>query len=199
MRPRIACLGVGLRVSAATLLLGGALGVGPAARADEATRVQFGSDVYTAGCPVTVAENVPGDLMAAGCNVSINGDIGEDVIVAGGMVNLTGKVHDAVRVAGGTVNVSGTIGGHLIGAGGTIHLLPGSSVLGEVVLTGGELTVDGTVVGPLRLQSGKARINGTVEGDVSVRATTLEVGEHAVLKKGASYETSEDAKVAAAA
>ena len=128
-----------------------------------------------------IAGIVTGDLVTAGERVIITGAVNEDVLAAGESIQLTGVVGGDARVAGSDVLVLGTISGDLAAAGSRIYGAPGSSIGGDVVLLGGDITLEGVINGNVRIFGGRVAINGSVSGTVEVAAGKLALGEYAAV------------------
>ncbi len=126
-------------------------------------------DLYLAGGTVTVNAPVLGDLVAAGGTINVNDTIKQDVLAAGGNLFLNGYMGDDVRCAGGSIRITENVAGDLIVAGGTVEVARGTVIGGNLLVTGGQVTVDGDVDGLVRSAAGKFTLNGTAKGDVDCR------------------------------
>ena len=126
-------------------------------------------DLYVAGGTVTINAPIEGDLVLTGGTVTVNDTVTQDILVAGGNIILNGYVGDDIRCAGGSVNVSGPVTGDLIAAGGTINISKEVVITGGLLLTGGEVTLDGTVEGPVKTASGTFALNGVIHNDLECR------------------------------
>lgn len=121
------------------------------------------SDTYVAGGNVTVTGDIDGDLVVAGGQVTIEGNVSGDLLLAGGTVNILGNVGDDVRAIGGNVTLSGPVGDDLVLAGGSVNTLSGVTVGGEVLLAGGQVTMNGEF-NSARVGAGRLILLGNVGG-----------------------------------
>jgi cytoskeletal protein CcmA (bactofilin family) len=126
-------------------------------------------DLYVAAGMVVVQAPVHGDLVTAGGTVMVQDTVTQDLLIAGGDVTVSGFVGDDVRCAAGTVTLSGTVAGDVIVTGGRVVLAKTALVLGNLVSSGGEVTIDGTVRGNIDDASGTFTLNGVGERNVTCR------------------------------
>ncbi|MFC4872467.1 hypothetical protein [Negadavirga shengliensis] len=130
-------------------------------------------DLYIAGGTVTINAPVEGDLIVAGGTITVSDSIAQDILAAGGTIVVDGFVGDDIRCAGGTVVFSGEILGDLIVAGGNVHLEKMAVINGNLVVTGGEITVDGRIKGDIKSAGGAFTLNGRVENNLEARGGKL--------------------------
>lgn len=152
-------------------------------------------NLYVAGGEVVVSADVAGDVVSAGGDVFFSGNILDDIVVAGGDLHLAGSVRGDVRAAAGRVSLSGQVGGDVLVTGGQLRLLPGATVGGNLVVAGGEVTIECSVQGDVRGAGGNILINGEVAGPVRVRARSLVIGEQARLGGELAYWAPEEAVI----
>jgi cytoskeletal protein CcmA (bactofilin family) len=160
-------LALGISVGAAAdQALGGKLRAGGTVTVPASETVH--SDLYIAGGTIQVDGNVEGDLLVAGGTVNVNGKINGSIMAAGGNLTVNGATGGSIRAAGGTITVGGSAGRDVVAAGGQLNLSPASHVTGDVVFTGGQLTLDGTVQGNVLGSTSTYTKNGTVAGTENV-------------------------------
>jgi len=153
-------------------------------------------DALIAGGDVSVFGETAGDLIVAGGNVIASGGVGGDALIAGGDVTVLGSVRDDLRIAGGNVQISNVVGGDVVAFGGVVHLVSGATVSQDVVIFGGQTTIDGTVSGSLTVYGGELKINGTVLGTLDAYVSEgLYIGNSANIR-GGTYESAKEAKIA---
>ncbi len=128
-----------------------------------------------------IAGTIGGDLVTAGEQIIVTGTVNEDALIVGQKVQLTGVVKGDARVASGDVLVLGTIGGDLVAAGGKVYAAPNSSVGGDIILVGGDTTLEGAANGRVRISGGEVFINGPIIGSLDVESGRLTLGERAVI------------------
>lgn len=153
-------------------------------------------DVLSAGGDVSILGETAGNLMVAGGNVIVSGGVGGDALIIGGDVTVLGFVRDDLRIAGGNVQVSNAVGGDIVAAGGVVHLVSGATVSRDVVVFGGQTTIDGTINGDVTVYGGELRINGTILGTLDVKVSdSLVIGKDAVIN-GGTYKSAKEAQIA---
>lgn len=127
-------------------------------------------NLYVGSGDVNISGNLNGDLLAAGGKIVVSGNNSKDVFLAGGSVSVLGSVKEDLRMFGGDLIVGKSVGGDLIMVGGNLHLLPESSVSGEMMAVGGSIKIDGTVIKDLTIAGGEITINGKIGGNVRVKS-----------------------------
>jgi cytoskeletal protein CcmA (bactofilin family) len=125
-------------------------------------------DLYVFAGTATINGTVKGDLIAAAGQVSINGTVDGDVLAAGGSLTIAGTVTGDVRVAGGQVTISGNVAQDVVAAGGQLSVLSGSKVGEDLLMSAGDVAVDGAVAGNVLGTAGSYRRNGSVGGTEQV-------------------------------
>jgi hypothetical protein len=137
-------------------------------------------NVYAAGNNLTINAPIHADLVTAGGTININDTIDNDILLAGGTVIFNGYVGGDVRCAGGTLNIKKDIKGDLVITGGTVTIDKDVSIGGNILVSGGELTLNGTAKGSIRGMIGKFTLNGTVDknlncqgGDILINGTII--------------------------
>lgn len=172
----------------------GACGPPPADAGGEAGReVRLSGDLIAARGELTVDANVPGDVIVAGGSIAFSGSADGDYLGAGGQQTIAGTVGGDVRAAGGQVELGATVIRNVTLAGGQVELQPGSNVGRNAYITGGSLQAAGRVEGALTMSGGEVTIDGTVGGDVIVRAGTLRIGPGARIGGDLRYRVPEGA------
>lgn len=160
-------LAIGISVGAAAdQALGGKLRAGGTVTVPASETVH--SDLYVAGGTVRMDGKVEGDLLVAGGTVDVDGTVTGSIFAAGGTLTVNGTTGGSIRAAGGTINVGGAAGRDVVAAGGQLSLSPASRVTGDVVFTGGQLTLDGNVDGNVLGSASTYTKNGTVKGTDNV-------------------------------
>jgi cytoskeletal protein CcmA (bactofilin family) len=137
--------------------------------------VPLSDDIYIVGGQVKIDSNVSGDVIIAAGEIDINGNISEDILAVGGQILINGNVQDDVRIAGGEVTVQGEIGDDFIIAGGIVNILADSNIGGDLIITGGEVQIDGTVAGNLKANGGRIILNGTINQTVQISGSIIEI------------------------
>jgi cytoskeletal protein CcmA (bactofilin family) len=156
-------------------------------------------DLYAAGGTITVGGSVEGDLVAAGGDITVTGRIAQDVIVAGGAINISGGAGDDLRAAGGKIQIAGKVGDDAILAGGLVYFVAGSSVMGDVIASGGRVIIDADVAGRVKIMARDVTINGQVSGDVDIAADRIVIGERTVISGNLTYKSRKEAEIKAGA
>jgi cytoskeletal protein CcmA (bactofilin family) len=130
--------------------------------ADDETRT---GDHYIGAKKVSLLGTLEGDLVATGQTIEVHGTVTGDLVAAGSILSVSGHIGDSTRLAGSQVSVSGTIEGDLVIFASVISISPGTRVSGDVVVFGGEITVDGDVAGTVRANGAEVLFNGSAGGD----------------------------------
>lgn len=149
--------------------------------------VQYGSnivinkpvyeDIYVVGGNVTINAPVFGDLVIAGGTIVINDTITNDILLAGGTAIFNGIVGDDIRCIGGNLHIAKNVGGDVVIGGGTVTLDKGISI-GTLLISGGNVTVNGNVRDGIRGRFGELVINGNVFSNVDCRGGSITINGH---------------------
>ncbi|HEX2026759.1 MAG TPA: hypothetical protein VHF25_02035 [Nitriliruptorales bacterium] len=127
-------------------------------------------DLYASAGRVEVAGRVRGDVVASGGEVEIRGTVTGDLLAAAGRVTITGDVRGDIRAAGGRVSLSGATGEDVVVTGGQITVADSGRIGGDLVFSGGRVTMDGRVAGSVLGSAGRYDRGGSVGGDEEVMA-----------------------------
>jgi cytoskeletal protein CcmA (bactofilin family) len=130
-------------------------------------------DQYLTGSDITINAPVYGDLIVAGGTITLNDTVTQDLVAAGGTLSINGLVRDDVRCAGGTIRISKNVDGDLVATGSNITIDKGVSILGNLYIAGGEVTVNGDVAGSIKSASGVITLNGKTGKDLDCRGGKL--------------------------
>jgi hypothetical protein len=143
-------------------LLGGKLRTGDnvTVPADE----KWDGDLYLLGGRVTVAGFVDGDLTVLGGQVDVTGTVTGDVLAAGGSVSIGGIVRGAARRAGGLDTVGGRVHDDVAATGGQVTIPSSGEIRGDLIVSGGQVTMSGSVRGSVEGGAGQYTSGGTVRG-----------------------------------
>lgn len=155
----------------------------------EGRMMRNGDDVVMAGGSpfVRATDSVPGDAILFGGESSFEGTAGGDYLGAGGSQKIGGHVRGSVRSAGGEIHVMGTVDRNATVAGGNVTLDSAGVIGGNAYLTGGNVSVEGSVKGSLLASGGNVTINGPVGRDVEVTSGGLTLGPRAQIAGGLRY------------
>lgn len=157
------------------------------------------TDLYLFGKSIEVGAPVTNDLVAAGGDIILDSSVSGSILAAGGNVRVKGDSRGSVRIAGGNIIIDGNVGRDLVTAGGSVIITKSSTVAGDLIVAGGEVTLDGNVNGKVLVQSGKARINGSVNKSVEGNLGKLTIGPDAVIKGDVRYSSPEKATISSGA
>ena len=158
------------------------------------------TNTYIGAGEVTLSGTLRGDVTIAGGKVILNSPISGDALVAGGSIDVLGRIQGDVRAVGGQVTIAAPVAGDLVVAAGKVHVLSGSTISGDLMVFGGDVTLDGAVNGNVRIYAGTVTINSLVGGEVAIKAgKSVSFGEHAVMGGVLAYTAPEEATVHAAA
>ncbi len=156
----------------------------------------IGDDMFASGNTVTVSGDIEGDLIVAGGRIDVSGKVKEDLMGAGGILNIGGQIGDDVRAAGGMITVNGTVGDDLVVAGGTVTVAKGAIINGDLVITGGQLNIEGDVNGKLIASGGQIKISGKIGKDAEIgNVDSLNILSTAEINGDLSYSSTEKASI----
>lgn len=129
-------------------------------------------NVYVSGGTVTIDAPVYGDLVIAGGTVIINDSVQNDILLAAGDVTFSGYAGGDIRCAGGKIRISANVNGDVVVAGGEMTLDKGV-IIGNLLVTGGDIRIDGDVHGSVRGMFSNLFLNGNVTKDIDCRGGTV--------------------------
>lgn len=150
-------------------------------------------NLYVGSSNAVIAGDVSGDAVVAGGSVLITGTVAEDVLAAGGTINILGAVNEDLRAAGGQITIGGIVGGDGLIGGGQVHLVSGSRINGDLIITGGRVVIDGEVRGVLKIFGGEVNLNNAITSNVEVSAGELTLGEGATIGGNILYRGEKEA------
>ncbi len=166
---------------------------------DAAAGGAFGSDRFTAGPTVRIAQPVTGDLFAAGASVDIEAPVTGDALAAGGNVRIAAPLGESLYAAGGQLRVDAPIARSARVAGGQVEIGPKSRIAGNLTVAGGEVELRGTVGGHVLAAAGELLIDGEIAGDVTATAGEVALGPNARIGGRLRYASREAIRRDAAA
>jgi hypothetical protein len=161
-------------------------------------------NIYAAVNTMTVNAPIHGDLVIVGGTININDTVFNDIMLAGGTVIFNGYAGDDIRCAGGTLNVKKDIKGDLVITGGTVIIDKNVTIGGNLLVSGGDVQMNGTVKGSVRgaiadfemngiieknldCRGGDLKINGTVKGQSALSAPDIVIGDNAAFLGDVRY------------
>lgn len=139
------------------------------------------------------------DVLWAGSNMRLNGTaVGNDVIGCGQNLSVSNTtVPGSIRLAGQIVSIRDVNVGHSVTLAGQDIVFTGGSAQ-AVACVGQTVLYDGTA-NSLYAAAQDVTIDGVVNGDVYVSASTLRIGEHAVINGTVSATLGKDPDVSTTA
>lgn len=156
-------------------------------------------DLYLFGSTIEINAPVRDDVVSAGRDIAIDNNVSGNINAAGSTVRVKGDTGGSVRTAGGNVVIDGRTGHDLVIAGGTIVVTKTSVVNGDLIVAGGDVTIDGNVNGKVMVQGGQVKINGMVNKNVEGNIGKLTIGPNAVIGGDLHYSSPEKAEVSSGA
>ncbi|MCR4263644.1 MAG: polymer-forming cytoskeletal protein [Candidatus Roizmanbacteria bacterium] len=175
----------------------------PALQSDELVTVGENEivtgDFFGAGERVEIYGTVNGDVYVAGGQIIIDGTVNGDVLAAGGNITISGTVTQDVRVAGGNLRIDAIIGKNLTAAGGTITIDDETQLPGNVVVGGGDVSINAPVRGNVVGGAGMLTINNEVGGSVTAGVGNLRLTPPAAVTGDVMYWSESDAAIDPAA
>jgi hypothetical protein len=148
---------------------------------EEGSTLRTGSDLFSFGSKVRLAEPASGDVIAAGEWVEIGQSVNGDAIVAGRHLTLKGPFASDLYAVGEQVDVDGAVGGSLRAAGQTVRVGPQAELGAGVSIAAGDAELAGTFEDYLQVAAGTTRLDANVAGDVEVAGRSLDVGPSTVV------------------
>lgn len=133
------------------------------------------SDVYAFTAQTRIRGTIEGDLALFTSTIDLPGRVTGDINVFAQTVEIEGEVGDDVRAFMERFVLSGRIGGNALITGGRIDLKPSSVIDGSVMLSAGEVNMEGHVGGAVRLTGAAVTLAGSFAGDVRVECDELTV------------------------
>ncbi len=158
-----------------------------------AADIRSNNDLYIFNKSIQVETPVTNDLVAAGGDIVVDNNVSGNIMAAGGNLRINGNTEGSVRVAGGNIVIEGNIGRDLVIAGGSVNITETATIGGDLLFTGGELTMEGTVNGKAMINGGQARIEGTVNKQVEGSLGKLALGSQSVIGGDLRYSSPEKA------
>jgi len=155
--------------------------------------------LFTAGNTIEIDGVVKGDVYCAGKTITIKGSVGGDVLCAGQTVMLSGSVTGSIRTAGQIITMDGSVGRNVNAFGQTVTQGKESGVMGDMIVGGETVLLNGSVGQSLAAGATTATINGAIGGDVQMMASMLDVGGTAKVRGTLTYESEKDARIATGA
>jgi cytoskeletal protein CcmA (bactofilin family) len=176
---------------AAEVRRGEAVTVGPDEVIDE--------DLYAFGGTVVIQGTVRGDVITTARNVDLSGTVEGDVLAMAGEIRVPGQVRGSIRAAAGTLSITGQVDEDTLLAGGQVRLEPGARVGRDVLLAGGEASVQAQVGGELWAAAQTLTVGSSVGSDVRAEVETLRLTDAAQLGGKLSYRSQREAEIASGA
>jgi len=152
-------------------------------------------DLYLAGGTLTVEAPIKGDLVVAGGSILLNSDIEDSLFVAGGTITVRSNVGRHVRIGGGTITISGRIGGDLLIGGGTVAITKEAVIDGDLLVSSGDVSFNGTVKGKTNISAGNINLNGQLSSVKTISNHGLTIGSAAVINGDLNYRAVTEAKI----
>jgi cytoskeletal protein CcmA (bactofilin family) len=153
------------------------------------------SDLYLFGGTIVVDAPVANDIVAAGGDIDLNDSISGSILAAGGTLRFKGSSQGSARIAGGTVLVEGDIARDLIVAGGSVIIAKSAAIGGDLIVTGGNISIDGQIRGKTIINSGEVAINGDIGKQVEANVGKLSLGENARIGSDLKYSSPRQAEI----
>lgn len=125
-------------------------------------------DVFIGADNVLVEGDVTGDLFAVGGNIRINGTVGGSLFAAGQTISVNGEVQGSTYLAGSAANLGGSsqVGRNVYFAGYSMEAQPGSQVQRDLLTTGYQALIAGSVERNVLATVAALEISGAIGGNV---------------------------------
>ncbi len=150
--------------------------------------------VFLTGQVINVDGTVEGDVICGGQDIEITGTVNGDIICAGQTISISGTVKGNIRTVGQSVRLNGMVDRNISLIGQNITTSSGSAVMGEAILGGQNIQLDGSIAKKLSGGVETARINGMVS-EIDLHTESLTLGSTAVVEKNLTYTSNANAKI----
>jgi len=154
---------------------------------------------YLFGEKITTDAQIIGDLITAGGTLTLRGTTTGSINTAGGTIIIDANVGNSIRVAGGDIKISGRVDKDIVAAGGTVFIEKNASVGGDIIFTGGTLTVEGPVRGNIIANGGSIILKSKIDGNIDGEMGTLQIQEGSEIGGNLTYTSSQKALISDAA
>jgi cytoskeletal protein CcmA (bactofilin family) len=172
-------------------------------RSDDEVKVEGSYDtlVMAAGDEVTLSLTSTDDVAAAGGDVMAQNATLDHAFLAGGDISFADSTAHDLFAAGGEIDlVSGQVADDVVAAGGRIKIARDARVDGDVVVSGGNVRLEGPIGGEVRAAGGTIYLSGPVVGDVYLDGGSITIGpdariQGALTHRGRHVEISPQAQI----
>ncbi len=134
-------------------------------------------DLFLFGGDIVVDGVVTGDLVAVGDNVVISGTVGGDVYAGGGEVTISGELGKSLFATGGRIKISGVVERNVYIGGGMVLFCSDVLVMGDLLVGGGQLDLDGWVGDYLLEVGGNIDVQAEVGDDLNISGGVVKADE----------------------
>lgn len=152
-------------------------------------------DLYLFGNSINVEAPVRNDLVAAGRDIIIETHVSGNIFAAAGNLRIRGDSDGSARVMGGNVVIDGHVGRDLLVAGGAVIITKTATIAGDLIVAGGEITIQGDVGGRAIINGGQVRLEGKIAKQVEANAGKLTLGPRVVIGGDIVYSSPEKATI----
>lgn len=131
------------------------------------------SNVALMGGEVVTDAPVWADLMILGGDIDVHNIVSGDVTITGGRVRISKPVGEDVHVVGGNITITDSVYGNVMVVGGRVHIGPKAVIMGDALLIGGQIEMEGEVHGKVQSRSGQFEMGGTIHGSLNAKGGEL--------------------------
>lgn len=129
-------------------------------------------DIYILAETSAITGTVEGDITSLASHTISEATTTADALIIGSQVTLGGTVGDDARLVGETITLSGTVADDVIAIGVNVIVLPSASIVGNLYVVGGEVSIEGTVLGDVRVLAQRSKVGGTIAGNLELWGET---------------------------
>lgn len=147
-------------------------------------------DFYPAAYKINISGVVDNDINAIGSQITVNGEVGNDALLVAFKTDVHGTIGDDLRIVGYEVTIAEPVAGDVFVIGGIVNVLSTASIAGDLIIFGGQATVEGSVGGDLLGTIDNLRIDGSVAGDVDITVNQLTLGDKTAIEGSVRYVSS---------
>jgi len=132
-------------------------------------------DLYLYGDFTEIYGNIDGDLAAFCYDIKTDGEISGNADVFAYRADIGGRVEKSIRVFGYDVLISSAVERNIIAIGKEIEIETSAHIGRDLICTGEQVFVDGTVLGNLTIYAEVVSISGQIDGDLKIEADEINI------------------------
>jgi len=128
-----------------------------------------------------------GDLFGWAPKISIGGEVQGDLFAGANSIDVSGTIRDSTRLFAQTIDIGGTIEGDLLVFAASLTIKENAHITGDIFGSVAHFNHLGRVDGNIRLTTGESTIEGSVGKDLKLKADTITLREGAQIEGDLTY------------